>query len=152
MTDHDAVRTVVLDHVESWFEGDAGRMEGILHPSYGALEQLTAEDLIEATANGSGRVEDAADREIAIDISYLNGDTARVSCLSHRYAEIHQLVRTPEGWKILNSTCRSRASVLDDLALPATEELGDPVRCKSTQTWSLRRRPGHGGRRWRRRR
>ena len=28
----DAVRSVVMDYVEGWFEGDAGRMKRALHP------------------------------------------------------------------------------------------------------------------------
>jgi hypothetical protein len=28
----DAVRSVVMDYVEGWFEGDADRMERALHP------------------------------------------------------------------------------------------------------------------------
>jgi hypothetical protein len=109
MTDEEAVRAAVLDHVESWFDGDAARMERALHRKYSALEKLTAHDMIEATARGQGRVEDAEDRQISIEISYLKRNTARVTCLSHRYLEVLQLVRTPEGWKILNGIWQSRA-------------------------------------------
>ena len=62
MTDHEAVRAAVLDHIESWFDGDAARMARVLHPRYSALEQFTAQDMIEMTAEGAGRDEDAADR------------------------------------------------------------------------------------------
>jgi hypothetical protein len=30
--DEDAIRAVVLDYVEGWFDGDAARMERALHP------------------------------------------------------------------------------------------------------------------------
>ena len=110
MTDEDAVRAVVLDHVESWFEGDAPRMGQALHPEYSAMEKFTAQDLIEATAYGQGRAEDAEDRQISIEISYLNENAARVTCLSHRYLEILQLIRTPEGWKVLTGIWQSQAN------------------------------------------
>ena len=110
MTDEDAVRAVALDHVESWFDGDASRMGLALHPEYSAMEKITAQDMIEATANGQGRGEDAEDRQISIEISYLMGNTARVTCLSHRYLEVLQLIRTPEGWKVLNGIWQSRAN------------------------------------------
>ena len=148
MTEEDAVRAAVLDHVEGWFDGDPARMERILHPSYSALEEFTARDMIEATAEGKGRDEDADDRQISIEISYLSGDTARATCLSHRYVEVLQLVRTPAGWKILNGTWQSRAS----LTPFAPTESGEPPSCESTQPSTSGRRPGHAERRGRRRR
>ena len=30
----DAVRSVVMDYLEGWFEGDAGRMKRALHPEF----------------------------------------------------------------------------------------------------------------------
>jgi Putative lumazine-binding len=33
MTDEQAVRAVVLDYIEGWFDGDAERMERVLHPN-----------------------------------------------------------------------------------------------------------------------
>jgi len=110
MTDQDAVRAAVLDHVESWFDGDVLRMRRVLHPQYRALEKFTAQDMLEATAEGLGCDEDAEDRQISIEVSYLKGDTARVTCLSHRYLEVLQLVRTPDGWKILSGIWQSQAS------------------------------------------
>jgi len=125
MTDEDAVRAAVLDHVESWFDGDAQRMGRALHPEYSAMEKLTAQDMIEATANGQGRDEDVEDRQISIEISYLTGNTARVTCLSHRYLEVLQLTRTHEGWKVLNGFWQSGA---DCALLPGSSE---ELQCKS---------------------
>jgi hypothetical protein len=119
MTDEDAVRAVVLQHLDSWFDGDPVRMERTLHPEYSALEALTARDLIEATAKGQGRSEDTDDREIFIDISDLQGDTASVTSVSHRYLEVLELVRTPDGWKILNGVWQSQADGAA-LAVPMT--------------------------------
>jgi hypothetical protein len=151
MTDDEAVRAAVLDHVESWFDGDAARMERVLHPNFSGLEQFTAQDLTGATAQGDGRDEDTVDREISIEISYVNRDTARAICLSHRYAEVLQLVRTPDGWKILNGIWQSLAS-LGDLSALSAGKTGEPLRCESAQPGSPPRRPGHPGRRRRRRR
>jgi hypothetical protein len=142
MTDHDAVRAAVLDHIESWFDGDAARMEAVLHPRYSALEQFTAQDLIEMTAKGAGREEGAGDRQISIEITHLRGDTARAICLSHRYVEALQLVRTPAGWKILNGTWQSRASLGHPTVLSAAWS-GERLRCDSAQPWPSGRRPGH---------
>ncbi len=78
--DEDAIRAVVSDYIEGWFDGDAGRMERALHPELvkrcrgiegddpDALETLSAAEMIDATADGEGRREDAADRRIEIKI------------------------------------------------------------------------------------
>ena len=55
----DAVRSVVMDYVEGWFEGDMGRMQRALHPELvkrcrgiegddpDALETLPAREMID---------------------------------------------------------------------------------------------------------
>jgi hypothetical protein len=114
-TDEAAVRAAALDYVEGWFDGDAARMERALHPELAkrcrgiegddrdALETLTARDMVDATAGGEGRAEDAADRRIAITIEYLSGGIASVQCLCHRYVDLLQLIEMPDGWKIVNA-------------------------------------------------
>jgi hypothetical protein len=87
-SNEDAVRLVVLDYLEGWFEGDAGRMERALHPEMvkrcrgiegddpDALETLSARQMIDATADGEGRREDAPDRGIEVRIDHLSGGIA----------------------------------------------------------------------------
>jgi hypothetical protein len=116
----DAVRSVVMDYVEGWFEGDADRMERALHPELvkrcrgiegddpDALETLSARDMIAATADGEGRREDAADRRIEIRIDHLGGGLASVQCFCHRYADLLHLIDMPDGWKIVNAAWRLR--------------------------------------------
>jgi hypothetical protein len=116
----DAVRSVVMDYVEGWFEGDADRMERALHPELvkrcrgiegddpDALETLSARDMIAATADGEGRREDAADRRIEIRIDHLGGGLASVQCFCHRYAALLHLIDMPDGWKIVNAAWRLR--------------------------------------------
>ena len=117
----DAVRSVVMDYVEGWFEGDAGRMQRALHPELvkrcrgiegddpdapGAT--LSAREMIDATADGEGRREDSADRRIEIRIDYLSGGVASAQCLCHRYVDLLHLVDMPDGWKIVNAAWRPR--------------------------------------------
>jgi hypothetical protein len=116
----DAVRSVVMDYVEGWFEGDAGRMKRVLHPELvkrgrgiegadpDALETLSAPQMIEATAEGEGRREDAADRRIEIRIDHLSGGIASVQCFCHRYVDLLHLIDMPDGWKIVNAAWRMR--------------------------------------------
>ena len=116
----DAVRAATSDYIEGWFDGDAERMERALHPELAkrcrgiegddpdALENLTATEMIDATADGEGQREDAPDRQIEIEIDYLSDDIASVRCGCHRYVDLLQLVRMPEGWRIVNAAWELR--------------------------------------------
>ncbi len=118
--DQDAVRLAVLDYVEGWFDGDGDRMARALHPELvkrcrgiegddpDALETLSAQEMIEATADGIGRGEDAPDRQIEVKIDYVSGGIASVQCLCHRYVDLLQLIEMPEGWRIVNAAWRLR--------------------------------------------
>jgi hypothetical protein len=118
--DQDAVRAAASDYVEGWFDGDAARMERALHPELAkrcrgiagedpdALETLSAREMIDATADGEGRRKDASDRQIEIEIEYLSDDIASVTCLCHRYVDLLQLIRMPEGWRIVNAVWELR--------------------------------------------
>ena len=119
-TTTDGVPFLVMDYVEGWFEGDAGRMERALHPELvkrcrgiegddpDVLETLSARAMIDATADGEGRREDAADRQIAIRIDHLSGGIASVQCFCHRYIDLLHLIEMPDGWKIINAAWRLR--------------------------------------------
>jgi hypothetical protein len=55
-----------------------------------ALETLSAQDMIDATADGEGGREDADDRQIEI------------------YVDLLHLIEMPDGWKIVNAAWRLR--------------------------------------------
>lgn len=116
--DEAAIRVVVSDYVDGWFDGDAARMERALHPELvkrcrgiegddpDALETLSARDMIDATADGEGRREDVPDRLIKVKIDYLGGGVASVQCFCHRYVDLLHLIQMPEGWRIVNAAWR----------------------------------------------
>jgi hypothetical protein len=64
--------------------------------------------MIDATRDGIGVGEDAADRRIEITIDQLSDGIAAVTCLCHRYVDLLQLIRMPEGWRIVNAVWRMR--------------------------------------------
>lgn len=107
-----AVVNVVLDYFEGWFDGDAGRMERALLPGLAkrslekdgrTLNETTAEWMIDATARGLGRERDPGDRRIEVKVEDVYGAIANATVRSAMYREYVQLVRTPEGWKIVNA-------------------------------------------------
>jgi hypothetical protein len=84
------------------------RCRGIEGEDPDALETLSAQEMIDATADGEGRREDAADRRIEIRIDYLSGGVASVQCFCHRYVDLLHLIDMPDGWKIVNAAWRLR--------------------------------------------
>ena len=107
-----AVVDAVLDYFEGWFDGDAGRMERALHPGLAkrglekdgrTLDETTAEWMIDATARGVGGSRDPGDRRIEVEVEDVYGAIANATVRSAVYREYVQLVRTPEGWKIVNT-------------------------------------------------
>jgi Putative lumazine-binding len=107
-----AVVSAVLDYFEGWFDGDAVRMARALHPGLAkrslepdgrALNETTAEWMLDATARGLGRERDPGDRRIEVEVEDVYGTIATATVRSAVYREYVQLVRTPEGWKIVNA-------------------------------------------------
>ena len=102
----------MLDYFEGWFDGDAARMERALHPGLAkrsldedgrTLNETTAEWMIDATGRGFGKERDPGDRGIEVEVEDIHGTIANVTVRSAVYREYVQLVRTPEGWKIVNA-------------------------------------------------
>ena len=107
-----AVVSTVLDYFEGWFDGDAARMERALHPDLAkralatderTLDETTADWMIDATRRGVGRDRDPGDRGIEVEVEDIHGGIANATVRSTVYREYVQLVRTPEGWKIVNA-------------------------------------------------
>jgi Putative lumazine-binding len=113
--DRAAVARTALDYFEGWFDGDAVRIERTLHPELAKrslgqgssdperLATLTARQMVEATAGGEGQREDPGDRRIEVDVEHLHGTIASATVRSAVYVEYLQLVRTRDGWKIVNA-------------------------------------------------
>jgi hypothetical protein len=113
--DRAAVIRTALDYFEGWFDGDAARIERALHPELAKrslgqassgterLATLTERQMVEATARGEGKREDPGDRRIEVDVEHLHGTIANATVRSAVYVEYLQLVRTRDGWKIVNA-------------------------------------------------
>jgi hypothetical protein len=112
-TDRAAIVATALDYFEGWFDGDAERIERALHPglakrSLGQVEpdspelrSVTKAQMVEWTAAGEGATASAG--KIDVEIADLYGNIATVVVRSAVYREYLHLVRTAEGWKIVNA-------------------------------------------------
>jgi hypothetical protein len=117
-TDEVAVVQAALDYFEGWFEGDTARVERALHPELAKrsigqlssdserLETITRPQMLEYTASGEGRRRDPGDRRIEVDVEDMSGTIANVTVRSAVYVEYLQLVRTRDGWRIVNALWR----------------------------------------------
>ena len=108
--DDEAIVRCALDYFEGWFDGDAERMRRALHPDLAkrsldgeALAQVTAGQMVEATAAGAGRKLDSDARRIDVRVVEIHGDIATAVVDSNVYREYLHLSRTDDGWKIVNA-------------------------------------------------
>jgi hypothetical protein len=110
-----AVRATVLDYFEGWFDGDAVRMDRALHPGLakhsigqdrarsGVLDVTTRDEMVQATAEGRGRLRDVPGRAIRIEVAGVSGDIASAVVHSAVYVEYALLARTADGWRITST-------------------------------------------------
>ena len=116
-TDRAAIVATVKDYFEGWFAGDATRMERALHPALvkrgikrdGSISRpITAQEMIEYTKKGEGKAERPADLALEITVDDIYGDIATATVYSAIYVEYVQLLKTPAGWRILNTVYQRR--------------------------------------------
>ena len=110
--DDTAIVDVVLDYFEGWFDGDAARMRRALHLELAKraptdddaiLNETTAEWMFDATAKHLGKERDVADRRIEVEVIDVHDGIATAVVRSAVYREYLHLIRTREGWKIVNA-------------------------------------------------
>ena len=118
--DEAAVARAARDYIEGWFDGDRARMERALHPELAkrSLEQdasgaesvrtLTAREMIDMTANGEGQREDVDDRRIEVEVHDVSEGIASATVRSALYVDLLQLLKTRDGWRIVNVAWRDR--------------------------------------------
>jgi hypothetical protein len=111
-----AIEAVIRDYYEGWYTGDADRMARALHPvlvkrCFGQgpdrtpeLIDTTAAGMIAATKAGQG----LARRGESLDIRFaeVGGGIASVNVFADHYVDFLHLVRTPDGWQIVNALWR----------------------------------------------
>ena len=114
-SDEELIQQVAIDYFEAWFDGDVARMDRALHADLvkrgrgedgsAALGVITKARMLEMTAAGEGAA-DGAERRIDVTIEDVYGGIASVTVRSAPYREYLHLVRTGDGWKIVNELYR----------------------------------------------
>ena len=95
-------------------------MERALHPELAkrSLEQdasgaesvrtITAQEMIEMTASGVGQREDVDDRRIDVVVHDISDGISGATVRCALYVDLLQLLKTREGWRIVNVAWRDR--------------------------------------------
>jgi len=116
MGDIDAITATLLDYFEGWFDGDAVRMDRALHPELskrgrgpdGTIHPASKSEMVEATAKGQGKASRPADLGLEVKVTEVYGNIATAIVHSAVYIEYAHLVRSGDGWKILNTVYQRR--------------------------------------------
>ena len=111
-TERAAIVATVLDYFEGWFDGEAERMERALHSVLAkrgpGLRTVTKEEMVTWTAEGEGKAKDPGPgRRIDVTVVDVHGSIASAVVDSDVYREYLHLVRTDDGWKIVNALWQS---------------------------------------------
>ena len=112
--DSTAIVATALDYIDGFYTGDAARMERAVHPDLAKrivadpagpdskLQNMTADQLVQATARGSGgRIPDAAKKE-DVKILDIYNNMAAVRIDAGLWIDYLQLSRWNGQWKIVN--------------------------------------------------
>jgi hypothetical protein len=103
------IEATVRDYFEGWYDADVDRMRRALHPALakrtlreGDVRSVTRDRMVELTGAGEGRP-DGSDRTLEISVLDVHGDIATAVVRSAVYREYVHLVRTDDGWRIVNA-------------------------------------------------
>lgn len=107
-----AIENTVRNYIEGWYKGDSNRMDRSLHDELVKripvrdsaevdvkLRMVSKSRMVELTAQGGGENPDA---EYQIFVDDINRDIATARVLSLEYLDYLHLMKTNEGWQIVN--------------------------------------------------
>ena len=113
--DDAAIRATIDDYYLGWYDADGERMGRALHPELAKrgwhairadqprVDPDTRSTMVEAAAAGVGRRSDAQGRGYVVVIDDVYRDVASAVVHAVPFIDYLHLVRTPDGWRILNA-------------------------------------------------
>jgi hypothetical protein len=108
----DAVTATALDYFEGWYGADLARMDRALHPQLvkrsaaqagGEDPSVTTKERMLDLVRSGGGAEDRTSDPIEVTVVDIHHDIAAAVVRSAQYREYLHLLRTPEGWRIVNA-------------------------------------------------
>jgi Putative lumazine-binding len=113
--DASAIEATIADYYLGWYDGDPDRMAKALHPALvkrgwlpdasGAmfLDEDTAGTMIDATRQAFGRRSEPDERRYDVSGIHVHRGIASANVSSVPYVDYLHLIRTTEGWRIVNA-------------------------------------------------
>jgi Putative lumazine-binding len=113
------IRATAHDYIDGWYAGDADRMERSLHPhlakrlvyenhaNQSALVDLTAEELVQATRAGRGKISRDQWRD-SVTILDIFGNAAVVRVDATTWVDFLEEIKWNGAWKIINVVWENR--------------------------------------------
>ena len=121
--DETSIRATIDDYYLGWYDADGERMALALHPELAkrgwlrdaageaVLDVDTFQTMVDAAAAGHGRRSNAAARRFDVAVGEVYGDIATATVHAVPYIDYLHLVRTADGWRIVNALwCPTQAS------------------------------------------
>lgn len=111
--DSAAIRAAALDYIEGWYTGDGDRMARALHPDLAKrivwrregkeeLDNMTADELIEATRRGGGSRTPEAERRRDVTVLDVFRNAAVAKVVARDWVDYLQLAKWGDRWVIVN--------------------------------------------------
>jgi hypothetical protein len=114
-SDQAAIRATITDYIESYYTGDAARMERSLHPHYlkhtisgvdGTLKMTEKTGLQMVQDVRSGKAVPASERKAQINILDVSDDIASAKLVTPHWTDYMTLARWNGQWKIVSVVLR----------------------------------------------
>ena len=113
-SDREAAKRAALDYAEAWYEGNADKMEGSLHPDLAKriartndkgqtrLDQMSALSLIQGTRTGFGKQTPKEQQQKDVTILDITGGAATVKLEMRDWIDYMHIARSNGKWVIVN--------------------------------------------------
>jgi Putative lumazine-binding len=113
-SDDASIRATIDDYYLGWYDGDGERMSRALHADLAKrgwhairaaaprVDPDTRATMVDAAGAGFGRRTEAQGRAYEVRIDDVYGDVASAVVHAVPFVDYLHLVRTPDGWRILN--------------------------------------------------
>ena len=112
--DKAAIKQTALDYLEGWYEGNAERMEGALHPELAKrimrtnpqgqsrLDQMSAMTLVQFTRRGGGKSTPKENQQKDITILDVFENAASVKAVATDWIDYLHMAKSGGKWVIVN--------------------------------------------------
>lgn len=112
MSEKHAIVATALDYFEGWYDADLDRVDRALHTQLvkrrpvevsGGDPSVTTKQMMLDYVRKGGGAEDKTDDPIEVDVIDIHHDIATAVVRSAQYREYLHLLRTPDGWRIVDA-------------------------------------------------